>query len=359
MQHAICNCMQISTFILRFVLSVGRVILPRTNQPGVNMYSLVRRTRHSSGSSNDDLYVLQATTYHHPNMDSAVQDLFLDERRMGAPHGDQMTRAISPGSNMPGAPPNTAESPLYRVELRDTILSFLENAILTSEIPNLSYSADESSQNISEDNQGPLEPPIIPPIHDSVLLVSQEPLSPRDESEGMIAINPAAIQRDGSRRRSNSNPTLSRQQYPGVTTRSRAKAKEYEDMLINQNSLANPTSPTLNEMAASPTKPEKEDWPDSGETEMDDITNLGAAGQTHWVESQSLGQKSSTNTNKRRRMDLTASLEIPSSTLNPNASAFTPSGDRQESANTSPAHQGARPKTSRPLTRRPKRGRIE
>ena len=67
------------------------------------------------------------------------------------------------------------------------------------------------------------------------------------------------------------------------------------------------------------------------------------------------GAKPEKNTNKRRRLDLSSSLDLSTSNLNPLAEDFTPSASvtRQESAR----NQGTRPKTSRPPVKRLKSGR--
>ena len=134
----------------------------------------------------------------------------------------------------------------------------------------------------------------------------------------------------------------------------------------------NRASPTLNEAAASSTTPEREDWPRVSEPGPEEIPfNTDnpfhpinyEAGYSDWVQSLDNNQhrvirsnpragKPQVNSSKRRRMDLTASQEIP------DTAQRTP-GTRREPANTSPAQQGARPKTGRNLPKRPKRGRTE
>ena len=305
-------------------------------KPGVNMYSVVRRQRHSSGSSNDGLYVVQATTYHDPNMDSATADLFANSGVM-----NQEGPALLPSSPDygPPPPPNTlaSEAPEFRVQLRDTITSFLENADLTSETPLLEYSEEQDEiqaedREVQGEHQVELQGGLATPRKAlraalvSSALKSFTLTSPAVGHQGLVSLNVPSELGDRANPITPSSSKVTRRQSGLPHPRNLEAA-------VNAAALT-PPSPVL------PTIPEKS--PITSNTSSPSPNPTSASSSRH-------------GTGKRRRLDSSAeSVSPPSSNLNPNAAVFTPGSVETNAVGNT---LGARPKiqTGRPLFKRPKK----
>ena len=312
------------------MIFAGRFVIPRSGQPGINMYSVIRRHRHSSGSSNDGLFIVQATTHHEGRRDSATSDLFINSGVMNR-EGPALL-PTSPSFSPPPPPPNTlaSEAPEFRVQLRDTITSFLENAELTSEIPELNYSEEreETQENFKTPKKEILAAMVSSALKSFTLtsLITEcrgmTSLTGLDVQLRMPAPSKVTVRTENSAQSQDIN-LMNVITVPASTSAPHPLSTIPESSLTHNSSSSSPPSPILNPHPSVP--------------------------------STSQSSLPGSNTWKRRRLDSSSeSLSPMNSNLNPDAAAFTPGS---VSANARSNVLGARPRlqTGRKLFKRPKK----
>ena len=299
------------------------------------MYSVVRRQRHSSGSSNDGLFIIQASTYHEGRRDSAASDLFINSGVMSR-EGPALL-PTSPSYSPPPPPPNTlaSEAPEFRVQLRDTITSFLENAELTSEIPELDYS--EEKDEAPSDLRTPKK--LIMAAMVSSALKSFTLTSPMTVCRGMESLDISPREPGPS--------TVSK-----VTTRPERTASDPDTNLGRVMTIppitTSPSSPlsTISEGSSVQQFPNSDTFGTAQSILPSPIPNFYPAPSTSHTSPE-------VNLLKRRRLDSSSeSISPRNSNLNPDAAAFTPGSVNARARSNM---LGARPKTGRSLFKRPKK----